>query len=144
MHQLSSIKHMKSKDELVKAFNLLNQLRTHLTLEKFEEQYNQMHKEGYRLIGLEVNDEIVAVAGINILTNFYNNKFLFVYDLVTKETERSKGYGEELMTYIHRYAREQECSHVTLESALHRVDAHRFYEEKMGYDKFCYSFRYTL
>jgi GNAT superfamily N-acetyltransferase len=138
------IKHLESNHDVLKAFNVLKQLRPHLTEESFEKTYEKMYREGYRLIGLEVNHDIVAVAGINILTNFYNDTFLFVYDLVTDENERSKGYGEELLAYIHRFAKEQGCSYVTLESALHRVEAHRFYEEKMMYDKVCYSFRYML
>lgn len=138
------IKEYESKTDLLRAFPVVNELRTHLTEDSFLELYEQMHKEGYRLIGLEVDERIVAVTGINLLTNFYNQKFIFVYDLVTTSSERSKGFGEKLMAYVHDLAKEQGCSYVTLESALHRVEAHRFYEEKMGYSKFCYSFRHQL
>jgi GNAT superfamily N-acetyltransferase len=140
----AEIRHIESIEDVSKAFIILRQLRTHLSLESFTELYFKMNREGYRLVALEIEGEMVAVAGINILTNFYNNKFLLVYDLVTDELQRSSGYGEQLLSYIHEYARGQGCTYVTLESALHRVDAHRFYEDKMNYDKFCYSFRYTL
>jgi GNAT superfamily N-acetyltransferase len=138
------VREYETKEEWLRAFPVLNELRTHLTAETFLEQYEKMRKEGYRLLGLEVDGHVTAVAGINILTNFYNNRFLFVYDLVTTASERSKGYGEQLLHYVHQLAREQGCSYVTLESALHRLEAHRFYEEKMRYSKFCYSFRHTL
>lgn len=138
------VKMLVTDEEVKKAYPVMNQLRTHLTEAQYLELYATMHKQGYHLIGLEVDDTLVAVAGVNILTNFYNLKFLFVYDLVTVESERSKGYGEQLMNFIHEYAKNQGCSHVTLESALHRTEAHRFYEEKMNYSKFCYSFRHTF
>lgn len=33
--------------------------------------------------------------------------------------------------------------YVALESGIRRIEAHRFYEEKFNYDKWCFSFRKT-
>jgi GNAT superfamily N-acetyltransferase len=104
---VGEIRHLESIEDVHRAFMILKQLRTHLTLESFTELYFKMNREGYRLITLEIEGEMVAVAGINILTNFYNHKFLLVYDLVTDEAQRSLGYGEQLLSYIHEYARGQ-------------------------------------
>jgi GNAT superfamily N-acetyltransferase len=135
-----SIKQYQTKEELLKGFEVLKQLRTHLNEESFIELYEEMKKEGFILIGLEENDVTVAVAGIGILTNFYNGKHVFVYDLVTDETKRSNGYGKQLLDYIYEFGKEKGCQLVTLQSGLQRKDAHRFYEEKMDYTKLSFSF----
>lgn len=36
-------------------------------------------------------------------------------------------------------AREKGAQYVSMESGIQRKNAHRFYEEKMNYEKWCYS-----
>mgnify|MGYP001070462464 CR=1 FL=1 len=134
------IRHYETKKELLKGFEVLKQLRTHLNEDSFFELYEDMKKEGYHLIGLEDNEVTVAVAGIGILTNFYNGKHVFVYDLVTDGNKRSNGYGKHLLDYIYEFGKDHGCQLVTLQSGVQRIDAHRFYEEKMDYKKLSYSF----
>ncbi|MCA1054212.1 GNAT family N-acetyltransferase [Rossellomorea aquimaris] len=74
----------------------------------------------------------------------YNKHHLYIYDLITSSSHHSKGYGERLLHYIHTYAKENGAEYVALESGISRSDAHRFYEEKLTYDKWCYSFRKKL
>jgi GNAT superfamily N-acetyltransferase len=138
------IKELVSESEWFCALPVLQELRPHLNESNYLDFLKPMTENGYRMFALFDGEEIVSVAGIAICTNFYNGKHVFVYDLVTKSTERSKGYGKELLEYIHRFARENGCSMVSLESALFRTEAHRFYETKLGYEKKSYSFRKTL
>lgn len=140
MKSQHSIVHYETKEELVKGFGVLKQLRPHLNEESFLTLYENMKSEGYKLIGLEVNEETVAVTGIGIQTNFYDGKHVFVYDLVTDEKNRSKGYGDELLNYVFEYGKEHGCELVTLQSGLQRINAHRFYEDKMEYKKVSYVF----
>jgi GNAT superfamily N-acetyltransferase len=135
-----SIKHYETKDELIKGFEVLKQLRTHLDENSFLELYSQMEQEGYKLIGLEEDGNTVAVTGIIILTNLYNGKHVYVYDLVTDESNRSKGYGEQLLNYVHEYGKQNGCGQVALQSGLQRINAHRFYEEKMEYRKLSFAY----
>lgn len=141
---LKLIKHLQTKVELLEGFQVLKELRPHLTEDAFLEIYETMNKEGYELFAYVEEDEIVAVTGIITLTNFYDGRHIYVYDLVTKSTIRSKGYGEKLLAYIERLGKERGCEKVTLSSGLPRVDAHRFYEKKMDYDKTSYVFRKEL
>lgn len=91
-----------------------------------------------------VENEIVSLAGLSWRINFYNKRHIFIYDLVTDVSQRSFGYGEKLLQYIHDWANENGAEYVALESGLQRIDAHRFYEDKLNYDKWCYSFRKSL
>lgn len=129
---------------LIKSFEIMKELRTDLTLESYLELYEVMEQEGYELYALYNDREIQALAGVAIKTNFYNKKHLWVYDLVTSSASRSSGYGKELMLFLTDYALENNCVYIALESGLQRLDAHRFYEGKLAFEKFCYSFRKSL
>jgi GNAT superfamily N-acetyltransferase len=130
--------------QYIKAFPLLSQLRTELQLNEYLELLNKMIGEGYRLFALYEGNQIKSLIGLSIRTNFYNKSHLYIHDLVSDTIERSKGYGQQLLQYIHQWAKDQGLEYVALESGLQRTEAHRFYEEKMEYDKWCYSFRKKL
>ncbi|KMJ58036.1 acetyltransferase [Bacillus sp. LL01] len=138
------IKHLQTKEELLQGYHVLKELRPHLTEESFLEIYETMQGEGYELHAYIEGEEVEAVTGIITLTNFYDGRHIYVYDLVTKSSSRSKGYGEKLLGYIEELGKERGCEKVTLSSGLARVDAHRFYEDKMDYEKSSYVFRKKL
>jgi GNAT superfamily N-acetyltransferase len=133
-----------TEEQWIQAYPIMNQLRTDLNLNTYLELLRDMNKEGYRLIALIDKNHIVALAGIHMSINFYNQRYVFINDLVTDSSNRSKGYGEKLLNYIHDWARNKGAQYVSLESGIQRKTAHRFYEEKMNYDKWCYSFRGKL
>lgn len=137
---VEDIRELTTAEEWKSAFPVMNQLRTHLDEESFIEQVTEMRKQGYRLFALFVGEQAAAVTGVIQLINLYNGNHIYVYDLVTAEAHRSRGYGEALLSYIHKLAEELGCSSVALSSGLQRKDAHRFYEEKMGYQRTSYAF----
>ena len=138
------IQELTLQEQWIEAFPVIKQLRTDLTEETYLKLLQEMQKDGYTIFALYNNEKIVAVAGLSWRVNFYNKKHIFIYDLVTDMEYRSFGYGEKLLFYIHSWAKEQGAEYVALESGLQRIDAHRFYEEKLEYDKWCYSFRKPL
>lgn len=141
---MTEIKNYYTKKDLNKVYPVLKELRQSLNKEKFLKLYRKMEKQGYKFIGLEFNGQAICIAGYSINYNFYNEKYIFVYDLVTKNDEQSKGYGKSMLKHLHRIAKNENCTYISLESGISRKDAHRFYTEKMGYEKFCLSFRHKL
>ncbi|ALC85247.1 acetyltransferase [Bacillus sp. FJAT-22090] len=139
-----NILELKSREQWLKAFPIMNQLRTDLTETTYLELLKDMQKDGYKLMGLFANGKIVFLAGFSWRVNFYNKRHIYIYDLVTDEANRSHGYGEKLLTYIHKWAKENKAEYVALESGIQRLNTHRFYDEKLNYDKWCYSFRKSL
>ncbi|WP_394174808.1 GNAT family N-acetyltransferase [Guptibacillus hwajinpoensis] len=139
------IKELHSKAEIIEAFPVMKQLRAHLD----EDTYLDMVLEAkeidrYKMFALINGEEIVAVTGFKPMTTLYYGRFVWICDLVTNDNERSKGYGEKLLTYVHNWAKENKYESVALSSGLQRKDAHRFYENKMDYDKVSYVFKATL
>lgn len=136
-----TFKELRTETEILEAYPVMKQLRTHLD----EQAYlnivlDAQQNDSYKLFALVDEDEIVAVTGFKTMITLYNGKFVWVCDLVTDSNHRSKGYGEKLLTFVEEWAKEQNLSLVSLSSGLQRKDAHRFYEEKMEYDKVSYVF----
>ncbi|PGU08955.1 GNAT family N-acetyltransferase [Bacillus cereus] len=135
-----NVKEVVTEEQLHEVLPVLQRLRTQLSKEETSTLFRKMKKENYQLFSLRNEDaEVVSLAGVAICTNFYNKKHVFVYDLVTADAHRSKGYGNVLLSYIENWGKENGCESIVLTSAFARIDAHRFYERE-GYDKVSYSF----
>ncbi|WP_433596241.1 GNAT family N-acetyltransferase [Lysinibacillus xylanilyticus] len=139
-----TIKQLTSQQEWIEAYPVMAQLRTELTLEKYLLLLKEMTQDGYLLFALYENMQIVAVAGFSWRVNFYSERHIFVYDLVTDMKYRSRGCGEKLLNYLHQWGKENGAHYIALESGIQRTSAHRFYEDRLGYEKWCYSFRKAL
>lgn len=96
------IKELKSKDEFVKAFPVMKQLRTHLDEETYLELvFEAREKDHYRLFALYDQGEIIAVTGFKPMITLYYGRFVWVCDLVTDSIKRLMGYGEKLLNFVH-------------------------------------------
>jgi GNAT superfamily N-acetyltransferase len=138
------IRELTTEVEWREAFPVLRELREDLTEERYLAYLRAMRDEGYRLFALFEDGDLLSVAGAGVRTNFYNGRHLFVYDLVTRPDRRSEGHGGRLMEYLDDWARERDCESLTLESGLWREDAHRFYEDRLDMDRYCYTFKKTF
>jgi GNAT superfamily N-acetyltransferase len=67
----------------------------------------------------------------------------WVEDLAVHPDFRSQGVGKALLDSMKAWARERGATHLELDSAEERKDAHRFYERE-GYEYRSYSFGWTL
>lgn len=139
------VRELTERDEFLQAFPVMNELRTHLMdVSEYETTLADMRQGDYRLFAAVDGNTYVALAGIAIRTNFYYGRFLYVYDLVTSENERSKGHGKLLLDHLEGLARAEGCQTIALSSGVQRQAAHRFYEDKMGYDRVSYVFKKAL
>ncbi|PEX86406.1 GNAT family N-acetyltransferase [Bacillus cereus] len=139
-----NVKEVVTEEQLHEVLPVLQQLRTKLSKEEASFLFRKMKEENYKLFSLyDEIGEVVSLAGVMVCTNFYNKKHVFVYDLVTAEAHRSKGYGNVLLSYIEDWGIKNGCESIALTSAFPRLDAHRFYERE-GYDKVSYSFHKKL
>ncbi len=136
------VKELTSEDDWIAAFPIMQQLRTHLDEAAYLSLVKEAReKDSYRLFALYDNHEIVALTGFKPMITLYYGRFIWVCDLVTDQSKRSNGYGEKLPAFVHDWASAEGYERIALSSGLQRTDAHRFYEEKMDYDKVSYVFK---
>jgi GNAT superfamily N-acetyltransferase len=135
------IKELKNEQEWKEAFPVMKQLRNHLDESSFLQLVQEATQlENYKMAALYENNQMVAVTGFMPMVTLYNGRFIWVCDLVTDSENRSKGYGETLLGYVQKWSKENGYDIISLSSGIQRIDAHRFYENKMDYDKVSYVF----
>jgi GNAT superfamily N-acetyltransferase len=116
--------------EIQKCFHVMAELRPHLEPDDFLRRVKRQGEiAGYQLAYL-ADEEIKAVTGFRISECLAWGKFLWVDDLVSKSSERSKGYGGMLFDWLVEYATKEKCQQIHLDSRVQRFDAHRFYLNK--------------
>ena len=119
--------HAETDAEIVACYEVMAELRPHIAREQFLPLIRSMQKDGFRLACIKADGRVVAVAGYRFSTNLVYGHNLYVDDLVTAESERSKGYGRELLTWLRNIAVEKGCKAFHLDSGVQRKRAHEFY-----------------
>lgn len=106
---------------------VLRELRTALTAAAFAAVYDEGYTQGLRFTAAYDGGRCVAVAGWRLVATTVAGRKLYVDDLVTTSSMRSRGFGTALLEELLRRAREAGCSVLDLDSGVERDDAHRFY-----------------
>ena len=96
-------------------------------------------REGLWLTQLVDCGRVRAVALWRVFRTTYCGRRLEIDDLVTAADSRSQGHGATMLAWLEERASAFGCPTVTLNSAFHRIDAHRFYERE-GYSKIAFHF----
>ncbi len=134
---------LRSEAELREAFPVIQELHGGLDERKCVSLLAEMVPSGYRMFAVRDEGEVAAVAGVQVLTNLYYERYVYVYDLVTTAGTRSKGHGEALMEHVEDLARREGCKYVALACGREREGALRFYE-RLGFERPGYSMRKAL
>lgn len=113
--------------QLAKCFDVIVQLRSNLDIKQFVQCVRVQEEENYHLVAVEKDGEIEAVMGYRYVNNLYLGYHIYVDDLVTNSKTRSKGYGEFLINWISKKAKNESISHIDLDSGVQRFKAHKFY-----------------
>lgn len=124
--------HMRLADtdqEIAACWPVMHELRPHLPEHGFVDRVRAQQDAGYQLAYLvDDADGVVAVAGFRITQNLASGRHLYVDDLVTLASQRSRGHGARLMDWLRDQARRAGCRSLHLDSGMQRKDAHRFYQ----------------
>jgi len=121
------IANAESDSDLLRCFPVMHQLRPHLLEAGFVARVRRMHGEGYFLARLEEDGVVCAVAGYRFHEKLFSGRTLYVDDLVSATTRRSKGHGARLLAWLVVQAKARDCEVLELDSGVQRFDAHRFY-----------------
>ncbi|MDR0200068.1 MAG: GNAT family N-acetyltransferase [Streptococcaceae bacterium] len=136
------IAELESEVDFAHSWPVVQELRASLSEREFLKFVQDI--PGYRAFVALKCDKIVSYAGFAAQVNMYEGHHLFVYELVTAEHQRLQGFGKLLLGEVEVEARRTRQEMLVLTSGLARVDAHRFYEEKMGMEKKSFVFRKEL
>lgn len=116
--------------EIAACYTVMRELRSHIAEDQFLSRVRSQEQTGYQLAFVEQPDGVVAVAGFRVGENLAWGRFLYVDDLITLSSHRSKGFGASLLSWLRELAAQQGCVQMHLDSGIQRKDAHRFYERE--------------
>lgn len=115
----------------VQAYTVMKELRPHLSEEAFLQLSTEAHKaDQYSLVGIFEQNQIVAVMGYRILTDFVHGRHLYIDDLVTKESHRSQGLGAQLLKWAEAKAKELGIKNLRLCTGIENESGKKFYERE--------------
>lgn len=81
----TNIQELQSQKEIVEAYPIMKQLRSHLDQETYVGLVSEaQQKDRYRMYALNQNEKIVAVVGFKPMITLYYGRFIWVCDLVTE------------------------------------------------------------
>ena len=109
------------------AFPVLQELRPTLTTEQFQQVLAEGTGQGLRFTAVFEDDQCVAIAGWRVIANMSAIRKLYVDDLSTAASARSRGHGATLLNELMERGRQLGCTLIDLDSGVQRFDAHRFY-----------------
>lgn len=128
-------------------FELLKQLwpNNRLDYHKMQKVFDDNLKSDYkRLICAMINNQIIGFCSLTIKDNLWQQGLLGnVDELVVDEKFRGQGIGRKLMEAITDIAIKEGCVQLELDSALHRKQAHKFYNN-LGFMTRAYLFSKRL
>jgi GNAT superfamily N-acetyltransferase len=113
------------------AYQAMLELRPNIGSEsEFVARVNDVQRPaGYRLVASFDEGETVAAgaAGFHIRDMLSWGHYLYVEDLVTRESARRAGHATRLLDWVLVEAERNGCDSFQLDSGVHRHDAHRLY-----------------
>lgn len=133
-----------SDEQVLATRDVMRQLRPNVPAKEYLATVRRMMEtDGYQLAAVYDGETVRAVAGYRFMEMLYCGKIMYVDDLNTDETKRSKGYGKELMDWLKDEAKAHGCGQLHLDSGVQRENTHRFYfRERLTIN--CYHFRVML
>ena len=110
-----------------RCYRVMSCLRPHVAEAEFVPRLQRQQAQGYHLAYAQDEGAVVAVAGYRVMEVLATGRTMYVDDLVTDETKRSRGYGKAMLDWLQARAREQGCETFSLDSGTQRHEAHAFY-----------------
>ena len=108
----------------------MHQNKTELSEVDFINSISHQIKNGYKVVYVLDNKEIICVTGFLISQKLAGEKHLYIDDFVTNKSVKSSDAAKALLDFIRIYAKQQNCNSIHLDSSVERTEAHKFYLKK--------------
>jgi hypothetical protein len=118
---------LKTDSAILLSCEVMCQLRPDIKKSDYLSLIRMQENKGYNLVSLSEAGQILSAAGFRFCRSLGWGKYLYVDDLVTDASKRSKGAGKALFDWLVDRAGEAECAELRLDSALWRNERHRFF-----------------
>ena len=122
------IKVVSDFENMLLSFPLIQQLNPKMTMDRYSTLLRSIvDQKNYFQLGFYDGDRLVGLTGVWIGTKLWCGRYLEVDNFIVHENYRGKKIGAQLLEWVNRYAREQKCEMIGLDSYVVAEGAHRFY-----------------
>ena len=122
------IKDLETKNAMMDAFLLINQMYKKMDYQSFESALDEMIlHNNYKMVAGFVGDKMIAISGYWVARMLYCGRYLQACNLVVDENFRGRGYGKKILNYLENKARNLSCDKMVLDSYTENKKSHSLY-----------------
>lgn len=108
--------------------HLLHQLNPQIELTLIKKRQKEMFEfDNYICFGLYLNDTLIGITCAWIMIRIYCGKQIEIDNVILDSKHQSKGYGNILLNYIEKWAIENDCETIELNTYVQNSRSHKFY-----------------
>lgn len=125
------ISRLNTDQEWRDAAKVLQVLRPSLHIDQFVGRRPQLVDEGYHLLGVKVDHQIVSIASYTVSPHAVLGRELLIHDMATLPSHQGCGHASALLTELAQIAKDCGCGRLF----VHTRDAQSLYSQN-GFDDY--------
>ena len=132
-----------TNDQIFSIIPLLQTLNPAISEPVLRNRLSKMIEQGYQCAGIYLDQCLIGICGLWILTKYYVGKHIEPDNVVILEEYRGNGLGKQLMAWVYEYGKSQGCIASELNCYLTNEKGEQFWE-KEGYKKIGYHYQKAI
>lgn len=129
--------------EIFSVVPLLRVLNEHIPEATLKDRLADMVTQGYQCAGMKLNEELIGICGMWIITKYYVGRHIEPDNVVILPEHRGRGFGKRLLAWVYEYGKSQNCIASELNCYLTNERGQVFWEQQ-GYKKIGYHYQKDL
>ena len=122
------VKIIKTGFEIQQCWEVASLLRPHLDKNNWSSIISEMMQtEKYFIAGIMDNDKVVAFAGYRTMTSLHSGNIIYIDDLCTLKSYRSRGLASQLLSHVKAFAISNNKDAVVLDTNFNNNTAQKLY-----------------
>ncbi len=130
-------------DKLFSILPLIKQLNPTVPDMALTTRLNDMIAQGYQCAGLYLDNELIGICGLWIMTKLYVGKHIEPDNFFILPEYRRLGYGKQLLEWVYEYGKSQGCIASELNCYISNECGNAFWERE-GFAKIGYHYQKPL
>jgi GNAT superfamily N-acetyltransferase len=126
--------------DLATILPLIRQLNPAIPEATLANRLEEMKTQGYRCAGFYLDEELIGICGLWIMTKFYAGKHIEPDNVFILPEYRRLGYGKQLLAWVYEYGKSLGCIASELNCYISNETGNTFWEQE-GFAKIGYHYQ---
>lgn len=130
-------------DNLISIIPFIKQINPTVPETTLNSRLEEMLAQGYQCAGLYINNQLIGICGMWIMTKFYVGKHIEPDNVFIMPEYRRQGLGKRLLEWVYGYGKSQGCIASELNCYVSNETGNAFWERE-GFAKIGYHYQKCL